>query len=143
MTHPRKTIRDAVVGLLNTGTIVASGRVYSNRSRPIWEESLPEINVYSRSEESTVDEMGSPPTLLRTLELLIEVTAVDTDDETLDDTLDALAKKIEDALKVDPTWGVGAVGNSTLTGTEFSSSSEGEQPIGSATLIYSVNYVST
>jgi len=145
VTHKRETIRKAVVSLLTADMIpgtIATGRIYSNRSRPLWEGYLPAINVTSDSEESERSDLTGGTSLERTLDLVVEATALDISDENLDDTLDDLAEEIESALGSDHTWG-DEVTSSTLTATEFELDAGGEKPMGTVRLTYTVQYFTT
>jgi hypothetical protein len=139
MTHQRKTIRDAIVSMLDDGSIVASGKVFSNRSLKVWKQELPVLNVFTSSETAEPYELCNGQ-LDRTLIVVIEATASDVDDESIDDVLDALAEEIENKLDADPTLS-GSVVDSILTQTEISSSSEGDRPTGSITLTYNARYI--
>lgn len=138
MTHRRKTIRDAVVALLDTGTIVASGKVYSNRTLRVAAADAPYVNVYTQSETSQPLNITGK-TLARVLTISIEAVAKDFSDATLDDTLDTLAEGIETALRADEAW-AGSVFDSTLIGTEIETSDEGDTPLGRIRLTYSARY---
>lgn len=139
MAHKRKTIRDAVVTLLDTGTIVASGKVYSNRALSVAAGDLPVLNVYTESETSEIFEV-SQKTLQRELTLVVEATAAQVSDATLDDTLDDLADEIETALKADQSW-AGLVMDSFLSGTELAiEQGDNALALGRIRLSYTVRY---
>jgi hypothetical protein len=138
MTHRRKTIRDAVVTLLDTGAIVTSGRVYSNRSLPVGESDLPVLLVYTQSETSGALDLSSK-TLSRQLTIVVEAVAKDVNDATLDDTLDALAEAVETALQADSAWN-GTVFDSTLIATDIDLERNGDVPLGRIRLTYQARY---
>lgn len=139
MTHQRETIRKGVVSLIETAAIVAAGKVYSNRSLPLWAANLPTINITSDSEESERYDMTGGTSLERILDLVVEATALNVSDENLDDTLDDLAELIEATLGADHTWG-GLVTASTLTATEFETDDEGENSTGTIRMTYTAQY---
>lgn len=142
MTHQRTTIRNALVTLLDTGSIVASGKVFSNRPGTIWEESLPEIYIFNQPEDSSRHEFGDQSNdLMRDFQVAVTVIATNADGESLDDTLDGLAESIEDALKADDTWN-GTVTDAFLsrTETEINEDSGGKKPMGAARLTYTCRY---
>jgi len=93
--HMRTQIRDAVVDLL-IGAAITAKRVYPTRRTPLGAESLPAVLVYTMSEDSQPETLSSPRWLSRDLELMVE--AVAQDNAAIDDTLDALAQKIEAAM---------------------------------------------
>lgn len=138
MTHQRKTIRDAIVAALDDGSIVASGKVYSNRALSNWESSLPIINVINESETSE-PEVVTNTTLFRNLTISITAYAKNAADESLDDSLDALAELIESKMTDDPTIG-DTVLDSNLSETQMGSNAEGGIPLGAIQLIYSAMY---
>jgi hypothetical protein len=138
VTHQRKTIRDAVVTLLDTGTIVASGKVFSNRAVNVKDSDLPVLNVYTQQETSSVLEFCSTK-LDRSLSLVVEAVAKVTTQESLDDTLDALCEEIEAALSASSSWN-GTVFESFLSGTSIEIERDGETYIGRALLTYDVRY---
>jgi hypothetical protein len=138
MAHVRKQIRDDVVttltGLITTGTRVFASRVYPNEAGK-----LPLLCVYSLNEASELIAMNGNQ-LLRSLEIVVEGYAKAK--ANLDDTLDAIAKEVEEALAVDPTRG-GIAHKTVINDTEISLSEEGEQPIGVIRMSFQVDYVTT
>lgn len=139
MAHQRKTIRDAVASVLSAGnTIVAAGKVYSNRGLNVWAEDLPVVNVTTDSETAEVFETCNKK-YQRDLTIVIEAVATQVGDATIDDTLDDLADKIERAMKADATWN-GTVFDSSLTTTTLSIDADGEKFVGRAQLTYSARY---
>lgn len=107
MAHARKLIRDKVVELLSTATgspaaypTDAEDRVYPSRVRAVWNEELPCILLYTRSENVEVYNQ-SPIEYRREVELQIEVCA--RADDQLDDTLDSIAAQVERVLILNET----------------------------------------
>lgn len=140
MTHQRKTIRDEVVALLSAGNaIVPAGNVHKNRDQPLTVADLPAIVVYTLPEQSRSLDSTST-TLLRTLEVNVELHAAVKPDESTDDAIDAYCDQIEAALKADQSWG-GTVTASDLKSTEWTKDDQGgEAPIGTLRLKYIATY---
>ena len=138
MAHVRKQIRDHVIttvtGLTTTGTRVFASRVYPNEAAK-----LPLLCVYSLNEASELIAMNGNQ-LLRSLEIVVEGYAKAKTN--LDDTLDTIAKEVEEALAIDPTRG-GLAHKTVINDTEISLSEEGEQPIGVIRMRFQVDYVTT
>lgn len=139
MTHKRKTIRDAVVTILTNASIVATGQVYSNRRFRIDEDSLPALNVYSATETS-VPANNTQTTYLRTLTLIIMAVAENKASEAIDDSMDALALAVENAMKADLQLAGTAIDNS-LTATDFVEDETGQITAGQIALTYQVKYI--
>lgn len=146
--HLRKNIRKAVVAMLKDKTDVGA-RVFSNSSVPAWEEELPVILVYQRT-ESAVEFAMAPKELRRSLDLAIEIVAKgpeensdlqtpETGVKSLEDQLDDIAEQVECLLHADDTL-QGTCDESSLTNTEFEFESVGALPIGSARLTYEALY---
>jgi hypothetical protein len=138
MTHKRKDIRDAVVSILSGASIVGAGKVFSNQSVPVDPADLPIINVMVITESSEPHDFGTDK-LMRDMTLVVQVAQKDVDDATIDDKLDELAKKVEDAMKADASLGGGAM-DSYLTSTELVVDGDGEVTVGVASMSYRVRY---
>lgn len=134
--HQRKAIRDRVVQML-TGLATTGSNVFATRLYPVDAASLPALLVYTLSEESQFDTLGTSRRLLRTLELQIEGLAQV--NNTLDDTLDAIAKEVEIVLASDPTFGSSAR-DSMLRRTSIAVQKDGEKETGSIVLNFAVTY---
>ncbi len=140
--HYRKAIRNAVVAQLKgvdpAWRTAAQGRIYGNRMEPMGAaETLPIIIVYCVRERVDATWIEAPRRLKRILALAIEA-AVDVD-ETLDDTLDALAKEIEVAMHRDDTLG-GLVADTILTDTEMDLFGDAKRMCGAVRLTYECTY---
>lgn len=145
----RKTIRKKIVEILKAANLSVGQRVFPNATIPPWEEELPVILVYPRSEPA--DEFAiAPRELKRDLDLAIEIIAAGPElnpdtltpksgQKSLEDQLDDIAEEIECAMDMDETLG-GTCDNSILTLTEFEYEPGGGQPIGSARMTYAVSY---
>lgn len=108
MNHPRTIIRQALIDKLKTKVndafpTAAEDRIYGSRAKPLFDQFLPAILIYSRNEtileeRFVTDGYGASK---RELELAIEAVAIGSvvsGDEQIDDLLDKIAKQIEDAL---------------------------------------------
>ena len=144
----RKLIRKKVTEILKNKTD-AKDKVFPNASVPPWEEELPVILVYARS-ESISEYAHAPRELERDLDLAIEIIATGPEvnlelktpepgKKTLEDILDDIAEQVECAMSIDETLG-GTADGSILQNTELEFDSAGGQPIGSARLTYSIAY---
>ena len=133
MAHQRKTIRDQVVttltGLTTTGSNVFNSRVYPNE-----QSKLPLLNIYSLSESSELDATGG---LLRTMDLVVEGFAQA--NSNIENTMDTIAKEVEEALGADHTLN-GTCTTHSLSSTEISLNNEGNLPLGVVRLVFSVIY---
>lgn len=134
--HVRQQIRDRIVtnvtGLTTTGTRVFKSRVY-----PLNADTMPALLVYSTSEDSEIDVMGSPGVLNRILSIAIEgyVRNITVYDNLIDD----ICQEVEIAMAGDQTIN-GLAKNSFLANTEITYNSEGDQAIGVVTMNYVVQY---
>ena len=138
MSHPRSTIRNAIINQLN-GKTDAEDIIYGNRAKPLFDQFLPAILVYVKDEniiEERYETDGFGP-LKRELEIAIEAVILGGDD--FDQKLDDLSSQIENALdgfefetrKSDII---------KLKSTEIDSSIEGSKIYGAVRLTYSVTY---
>ena len=138
MSHPRSTIRNAIINQLN-GKTDAADRIYGNRAKPLFDQFLPAILVYAKDEniiEKRYEIDGFGP-LKRELEIAIEAVILGGDD--FDQKLDDISIQIENALdgfeietrKSDII---------KLKSTEIDSSIEGSKIYGAVRLTYSVTY---
>lgn len=100
MANNRRAIRERIVAILKAANTIAGDRVFETRIRPIWQESLPAISVYTEQETISMRSV-SPRRYLRTLTVAIDCAAEGKAD--LDDTLDALSAQVENALELDAT----------------------------------------
>jgi len=139
MSHLRKRIRDRIVSNV-TGLTTTGARVYQTRFYPIASISQPLLLVYTLSEESEAETMTRPRKIGRKVSFTLEGMAKATSG--LDDTLDAIAKDVEEAVLADPTCNSLAK-DTVLTGTVIDYNAEGEQPVGSIKLTFVVTYRTT
>ena len=137
MAHVRKLIRDnivaAVTGLNATGTNVFKSRVY-----PLSAESLPALTVYTRSEEVTQSTISIPRTIERTLTVSIDSYVQGLTN--YEDSLDAIAVEVENAITADVTRG-GYAKDTRVISFESDFSGDPDQPVASSTITIEVDYV--
>ena len=138
MSHKRQIIRDAIINQLKDKTDAGSN-VYGNRAKPLFDQSIPAILVYSKQENILEDQYnidGYAP-LKRELEIAIEAVIIASDE--FDQKLDDIASQIESALdgfeietrKADLI---------KLKSTEIDYSIESSKIYGAVRLTYSVIY---
>lgn len=94
--HLRQQIRVAAAAAV-TGLATTGSNVFLSRYYPLAAEHLPALCVYTIAEQSERMNSGPVRHLQRELDLVIEAVAEANDD--LDNTLDAIAKEIETALR--------------------------------------------
>lgn len=136
MGYPRKDIRKAVIARLKEANTESGIRVYTNRIRPIFPAECPLILVYTRNEPAEISN-EAPREYKRTLRVNVEIVALADDD--LDDTLDAIAEKVEKAIFEDETFG-GLASDTVLGETDVDIVGEGEKPIGAARITFEISY---
>jgi len=138
MSHKRQIIRDAIINQLKDQTDAGSN-IYGNRAKPLFDQSIPAILVYSKQENILEDQYnidGYAP-LKRELEIAIEAVIIASDE--FDRKLDDIASQIESALdgfeietrKADLI---------KLKSTEIDYSIESSKIYGAVRLTYSVIY---
>ena len=136
MPHVRQSLRERiasnVTGLTTTGANVFQSRVYT-----LEPDDLPCLLVYSTSETSERATMATTDSLNRDLTVMVEGYARTASN--LDDTLDTISAEVETAVASDPTCNALAL-DTFLQSTEIEYDSEGDQPIGSVRLSFSVHY---
>lgn len=105
MAHPRELIRKQAVAVL-MGTTNAGSSVYASRVAPLisngWQSELPAIIVYTMDDAGEIFNQA-PREYRRRVELVVEIHAEG--NEALDDTLDTLARQVENLLLRDDTLG--------------------------------------
>lgn len=136
MSHVRKQIRDYFAVSLN-GLTTTGSKVYASRVYPLQSENLPAVLVYTTSEESEETAFSKQRVQDRVVSVIVEgyVKA----NSNFDDTLDSIAREVEEALLDDPTCG-GLSKNMVLTSTEAEYSGDGEAPVGTIRMTFQVNY---
>ena len=140
MAHVRKQIRDRIASVLASGVTSVSSRVYTSRVYPMTSANLPAITVYIGSEQSNLITIGTTKSLGRRLAINIDIYARSTSG--LDDSIDAIAVEVEEAIAGDFTVN-GLAKEAILSATNIEYSGEAEQPVGIARLSYDVLYHTT
>ena len=143
MAHVRKQIRDKFVTILTAGVSLVSKRVYASRVYSLTQAKLPAITISSGAESSSLMTIGATmgaKSLNRTLEITVSI--YENANASLDSLIDAIAVQIEEAIGADFTLS-GIAKQSVLTSTNIEFSGETEQPVGIATLTFSVQYVTS
>jgi hypothetical protein len=113
--HPRALIRHAVVRVLkeypDTAALLGE-RIFPNRAEHWLSDELPACGVYTLSEEGITSDVSPDPDERR-IDLIVELLARMTD--AVDDTLDALALAVEEALRLDAIGeAMGGIANEAL-----------------------------
>jgi len=137
--HIRQQIRERI-GTTLTGLATTGSNVYQSRVYPLENSKLPALIIYTKSESSMPQEMGTNRTLQRDLQIVIEAFAKGTTNT--DDTVDTIAKEIEVAMSNDTTHNDLAI-DSFLETTEIDYNGEGDQPVASLSMVYNVTYITT
>lgn len=137
MAHVRKSIRDNIATTL-TGLTTTGSNVYMTRTFPLGAGKLPGLCVYTRSELVATNTLQPPRTQSRSLEVMTEAYVKGTSG--VDDTLDAIALEVEEALTADLTRG-GYARDTRMTSFEVDYDGEGDQTIGVARFTIAVDYV--
>ena len=123
--HLRRQIRErcatTLTGLSTTGTRVFQSRIY-----PMETAGLPGLCIFTQSEDVIIDTMGSPRTVSRVLDLIVEGHPTRFN---LDDTLDQIGKEVETALAGDIGLNSLAM-DSYLSAVEINYSGDGEKQTG-------------
>lgn len=144
MSHQRTVIRNTLVDRLKSKIdevylTDASERVYGSRTKPLFDQFLPAILVYTKNENIleerfAIDGYGSTK---RELEIAIE--AVVFGNEQVDDSLDKISKQIEDALDdfEIPTRKADIL---KLKSTDLDVSIDGSKIYGAVRLTYLITY---
>ena len=161
MAHVRTQIRDTVAALLtsyiydrlgivlldrtggkvelNDG-LLPSGSIYKMRRYALDDSKLPAICVYTTDETSSLATIGNR-TLRRVINVMVEIYAKGASG-TISDTVDNLCVAAEEAIAGNFSLN-GLVKSCILTSTETDINVEGESSIGSARLVYAVEYVTS
>lgn len=134
MADTRLLVRNAAVAALQEITAVA-GRVYNARVYP--HATLPTLAVFTPVDDLAADWQTMQSRGPHTIALVVEARAAAMAD--LDDTLDALAASVEEALHADVELAALLFDLSYL-GTQVSIEQAGPQPVGVARLSYAATY---
>ncbi len=139
MANKRKLIREAIVQRLIDAGTTAGSKVYENRTRPVWEGSLPAINVWTESETPILIN-EAPKIYERTLIVVIEAYASARAD--IDDDLDALSNQIEAIFDNEDRFSLqGETSDIVYAGTEMGLIGTGSRETGVVRISYRVKYI--
>jgi hypothetical protein len=136
MAHLRKQIRDKVTTRL-TGLTTTGARVFQTRFYPMQAAALPGLLIYTLREVSEPETMTRPRKYNREVDFMVEGMAKGTSG--LDNTLDQIAVEVEEAMLSAPTFD-GLARDTVLSGTEIDYNADGEQPVGSIRMTFTVRY---
>lgn len=139
MSHVRTQIRDRVATLV-TGLPLTGANVYKMRRYALDDSKLPAICVYTTDESSSLITVGSR-TLRRVINAIVEIYAKGSS-VTVSDTIDGICISVEEAIAADFALN-GLAKSCILTSTETDVNIEGENGIGTARLVYAVEYVTS
>lgn len=144
MSHPRAAIRQALVDRLKTKVddnflTDAGDKIYGSRSKPLFDQFLPAILIYTRNENIIEERFATDGYGATKRDLEVAIEAVVLGNEQVDDSLDKISKQIEDALDgfEMPTRKADIV---KLKSTEMDVSIDGSKIYGAARLTYSITY---
>jgi len=137
MANNRQAIRAAMKALLLNNTD-AGANVYSNRKSPAWQSELPAIFIHNH-EEPLQSESINVQRYVRNFQVLIDVMAEAT--ASVDDTLDQIAAEVETIIGANPSISGTCISTIQKT-TEFKFDSDGETPVGVATITFECQYIS-
>ena len=147
MSHPRTTIRDALVDRLKTKVddvflTDAGDKIYGSRSKPLFDQFLPAILVYARNENVIEERFASDGFGPTKRELDIAFEAVVLGGEEVDTALDKIAEQIENAFDgwEMPTRKADVL---KLKSTEIDISIDGSKIYGAVRLTYTITYYTT
>lgn len=136
LTSHRARIRAHITARL-LGSGVTKDRVYPTRIIPVHvKPDLPAILVYTLTETVEGFVSVAPPITDRRLQLAVEIKVKG---DRPDDQLDAIANLVEMIVLSDPGQSGLAVAT-TVVGTQFDFTDEGEESFGSATVTFEVSY---
>lgn len=135
--HLRRQIRDRIAATTVSGLTTTSTRVFQSPFFPLQTESIPGLIVSAMDEDSSAETLGAAREIQRVMNLSIEgYVALSA---TVLDTLDLIAKEVEEAMAGDRTIN-GLATESTLNSTEIRMEPESHIPVGVIRLNYSVEY---
>jgi hypothetical protein len=95
-----KAIRAGIKARLLNKT-AAGARVSTNRADRVWQDGLPAIVIYTKTEQVEQDQQA-PPTYKRTARISLDILLQDGSGMPLDDDADDLAEVVEQLMFLDP-----------------------------------------
>lgn len=136
MAHVRQQIRERLASIL-TGLSLTQDRVYPMRRYALDQSKLPALLIYTMDESSSNITIGSR-TLSRQINVAVEIIVKSSNN--VSDIVDTICAQIEAEVGNDYKLN-GLAKSCTLTDTQIDISVEGENPISSARLSYTVVYI--
>lgn len=97
MASQRKAIRAEIVTCLKAGGTIAGQNVFPDRSRKIFDEEIPCILVYTKSETAAISG-SSPQEYKRDLTVFLELVMQGNREEIIDDLLDDFCDSVEQII---------------------------------------------
>ena len=136
--HPRQHIRQAFVDRLS-GITMAKDNVYASRIKPLFDQFLPAILLYTQDESVEEHQWDGDGFTLLKRKLMLEIEAVIQGGDDLDNKLDLFAYEIEQALD---DWNIPnrIADTLRLEQTESSIVADGSKVYGVTRLTYSLIY---
>lgn len=134
--HVRTQIRERV-GTLLTGLTTTGSNVFQTRIYPLQNTSLPALIIYTQSEESEPQVIGTNRLTSRNLSLAVECYVKTASN--FDDVIDTICKEVETAIANDRTLN-GLAKDCYIESTDIDFNNEGEKPLAVATLVFLTNY---
>ena len=135
MAHFRQQIRERI-GTTLTGLDATGSNVFQSRIYNIEAETLPCICTYTQSETSEPVTIGTPRTIMKILDLVIEVYVKSS---TYDATLDATLKEVKETMASDKNIN-NLAKDSFLVSQELNYNGEGDKTTAFGILTYRVEY---
>lgn len=131
--HVRTQVRNKFVTAL-TGLSITGSRVFKSRLYPLQVSDLPALVI--TTDVDKVDYITVDDPAYQRREIVVRVDAYDSDVLTLDDNLDAICKQVEIAISGDSA----IPPDTELSETRIDQSILGTQPVGVASLFYTVRF---
>ena len=127
--HVRQQLREAIATVV-TNLTTTGARVFQSRAYPLQESDLPCLLVKTESER--IDYQTIHTSTLQERDITVTIEAVARATANLDDTMDKICKEVEIAINAASTIAKDIV----LVGTNLDTSVVGNQPVGTAVMIY-------
>lgn len=139
--HERALIRAALVAALVAAGTAAGSRVFKRRSKPFRQTELPSLNVYFTDEPVADDSARSAPRKLERRAIFnVDFFVAQSDEELLDDALDAAALDVERVMDHPGTLHGLGVRDCILSSTEAGIVMSGNMPLGCVHMEYLITY---
>ena len=139
MPHGRQQIRHAWATRL-TGLTYTGDRVYKSKIRPSSKAKVPNLNIWTKDDETDHELTTINYRIERQLLTIVEIRDRPTGSVPVDDSLDEIAAEVEAAVMTDPTFG-GLVRSTIISSTRLDTSGEAERVTGLLTLVFKSRYI--